>query len=398
MEWFALIIPILTIIALRLFCERAMAWWEYSLPILVSVLIIGGGKLVAEKITIQSTEYHGGCLTKAVYFERWDEEVPCTHAKYRTETYSCGTSKSPSTCTRQVFDGYEHAYDVDDHPECWKISDSNGYVFNITENEFNRLSTLFKSRDFMEMNRNYHRIDGDAYVATWNRDHETLQPVTSTHRYENRVAHARGVYSYPTIDKTKTPVFDYPEIDNYTVSSILSQKVTQGPKIVRQQTYWAGSEDIDKVNAILGASKKIRIWILIWEGDVSRQVGLDQEAYWKGSNKNELVICINVRSHQDRTVNWCHVFSWSKSEYLKSSISSYLSVDHPQLDLKEFATFLEPQVKENWVKRNWHDFDFISVEPPTWAMWTIWILTVLSTGGVAVYCVRNEFGDKSETV
>jgi hypothetical protein len=402
MEWLALIVPVIAIVVLRVFFARKMTWWEFGLPILASVLVIWLGKFCAEKVTVAATEYWGGWMTKAVDFEEWDEEVPCRHPIYRTETYDCGTSKSPQTCTREVLVGYEHPYDVDDHPEHWQIEDSNGFVFETSQGEYNRLSALFHSHEFLDMHRNYHSINGNAYVANWNNDRATLQPVTSTHHYENRVAHATGIYHYPDIDKTKTPVADYPEVDNYTVSSVISinpqvgwTKDHQLKTTVARGASWNGSEELDKVNAVLGAKKKIRIWLIIWEGNVDRQVGLDQEAYWKGSNKNEIVICVNVKSHSDPTVNWCHVFSWSQSEELKTAIKSYVSIDNTKLDVASLATWLEPKVTDMWTKRNWHDFDFITVEPPTWAKWTIWILTILVNIGVVAFCACNDFHDGS---
>lgn len=373
-------VPILAVVALRVFFPRKMTWWEFVIPLAVSAVVIFVGKLCADKIAVMDTEYWGGWMTKAVYFEPWDEEVPCSHARYRTETRTTTDSKgNVSTYTEQVFDGYEHPYDVSNHGPKWQIEDSNEFVFDISQSEFERLADLFRSRRKVELNRDYHSIDGDAFVADWPGDRETLQPVTSVHSYENRVAKSRSLYSYMEVDPRKTPVFDYPDVDNYTVSSVVSR------------SSWPGSAEIDKVNALLGASKKVRVWVVVWEGALDRSVALDQEAYWKGGNKNELVVCVNVNSIQDPTVNWCEVFSWSNSEDLKVAIESFVSVDNTRLDMTALAHFLEREIADRWEKRNWHDFDYLDVQPPTWAIVLIWVFTCLATAFSSFFCLTNDY-------
>jgi hypothetical protein len=375
MEWLPLILPIIAVIAMRVFWSRNLVWWEFSLPLVCCVLVIGIAKLCAQTFMVQDVEYWGGWMTQAAYFEPWDEEVPCTHARYHT-VYS--TDSKGNTTSSQVFDGWEHPYDVDYHRPKWQVEDSNGFVFNVTQQDFEYYARIWHSREFRDMHRDYHRLDGDAYVALWPKDFDTLQPVTSIHSYQNRVARSHSIYEYPEIDPKRTPVYDYPQVNNFTCPSVLSASP------------WPGADGIDKINALLGASKKVRIWVLIWEGDLPRQIGLNQEAYWKGSNKNELVICLNVKSKQNPTINWCHIFTWSQSEELKSSIKGFLGIDHTQLDFKTLTPFLKQQVQDHWTKRNWHDFDYLSVELSTGWMIFIWILTAAVTIGTSYYCVVNE--------
>ena len=354
-----------------------MTLWEFFIPLGVGVMTIFLVKTISENMSVTDTEYWGGWVNKAVYYEPWDERVSCTHAKYRTETYDCGDSKSPRTCTREVFDGYQHSYDVDYHPSHWEVIDSNGETWNISESTYNYFAALYKSNNFVELNRSYHSIDGDSYEATWNGDWGTLSPTTKRHSYVNKVANSTNVYEFRHIEKNKTPVFDYPNEEGFNVQSVLST------------SYWSNSKEIDKINAKLGAKKKVRVWVLIWEGHQDRQVALDQEAYWKGGNKNELVICINVNSKFDPTVNWCHVFSWSDSEELKTSIKSFVSIDNNQLDLKKLSEFLQPEIESKWVKKNWHEFDYLEVQTPGWALVLIWSLVSALTIGTSLWCIMN---------
>lgn len=379
MEYAALSIPIVWAFVARLFFHRKVTWWELLIPTAVVFLVVLATKSIAEHTELKDTEYWGGWVTHVTYEEPWDEKVSCSHAKYRTEYYSCGTAERPQTCSREVFDGYEHSYDVDYHEASWTTTDSNDFTFSISQERFEKYCDRFGNREFVELNRDFHRIDGDSYVTKWKGDRATLTPTVTTHTFDNKVAKSKSIYSYPDVDPKKTPVYDYPQIRDYTDSSVLSK------------TKFKGAEEIDKVNAVLGAKKKVRIWLLIYEGNVPRQVGLDQEAYWKGSNKNELVICVNVKSKDDPTVNWAHVFSWSTSENLKTAIESYLVVDNPKMDLISFAQFLELEVETKWVKRNWHDFDYLSIETPAWVVWVSWILVMLITCGLAYFFMTNEY-------
>ena len=374
MEWFALIIPIIGGILLKVFANKLMRWWEFFIPFAVSVVVIFLGKTVAEKIAVMDTEYWGGWITNVTYYEPWDEEVPCRHPIYRTVTH---TDSKGNTYTTQEFAGWQHSYDVDYHGPEWIVEGSNNESISVDQSKYLELKNIFKNSIFKDMHRDYHSIDGDAWVSEYPGGMDILQPITTTHTYENRVAKSRGVYSFKEVDPSKTSVFEYPDRDYFNTSSVLSKSA------------WPNSDKIDKLNALLGAEKKIRIWVLIWEGNVGREVFYDQMAYWKGGNKNELVICLNVKSAADPVVQWCEVFSWSKSENLKTAIKSYLSIDNSVLDLKEFAKWLEPEVRTKWEKRNWHDFDFLSVEPPMWAIVLIWLFTIGATVGAGYYCLNN---------
>ena len=377
MAWLALIIPVIAMIVLRIFFSKQMTLWEFFIPLGVGLMLIFTVKTISENLSVTDTEYWGGWVEKAVYYEPWDERVSCTHAKYRTETYDCGDSKTPRTCTREVFDGYEHMYDVSYHPEHWKVVDSNNETWNIKKSTYDYFSALYESNSFVELNRSYHSIDGDSYEATWNGDWDTLSPTTKKHSYVNKVANSTSVYEFRYIDKNKTDVFDYPNDEGFNTQSVLSS------------SHWSNSNEIDKINASLGAKKKIRVWILIWEGKTDRQVAFDQEAYWKGGNKNELVICINVNSKSDPTVNWCHVFSWSDSEELKTSIKSFISIDNNKLDMIKLSEFLKPEIEAKWVKKNWHEFDYLEVQTPAWALVLIWALVLASTIGTSLWCIMN---------
>jgi len=383
--WLPVVLSIAVTLGVKYYFQKEITLWEMALPPIVTLITVLVVNSIALNLTTRDTEYWGGWVTKAVYYERWDEEVPCIHARYRTETYDCGTSDKPATCSRQVFDGWEHMYDVDDHPEHWVAETSNDTEYEITRNYFTLLCSQFNNKSFQDMHRDYHRIDGDAYVTEWDSKFDTVESVVEKHTYTNKVANSTSLFKFPEIDPKTTPVFAYPDVNGFSCPSVLG-----APGL-------PNSEDIDKVNSLLGASSKIKVWVLIWEGYFDRQVAFDQKAFWKGSNKNELVICININSVKDPKVNWCEVFSWSDSEELKTSIVSFVSEENKTLDLKELANYLYKNIPSKWTKKNWHDFDYISVDIPPLGLFFIWLVAVLSTGGTLYWSIVNEHRENDRT-
>src|SRR5271157_3487331 len=113
--WTALLIPVIFTGILYFKYEKETTKWEMCLPLLVSFFLCLGSKALIEKIQTADTEYWSGYVIHSQYFEEWNEKVSCRHPKYHTDSKG-----------RSCFDGYEHSYDVDDHPPQWEVTDSNG--------------------------------------------------------------------------------------------------------------------------------------------------------------------------------------------------------------------------------------------------------------------------------
>jgi hypothetical protein len=326
--WFALIIPIVTAVIMAALFRHKIAWWEYGMPLVVSFLLIGMCKGCSEAIQTRDTEYWGGYITSATYYEDWNERVSCRHPKYRTErrtrtvTDSRGRSRTESY-TVQVQDGYHHPYDVDYHPERWVAETSNGDELSISSDTWRYYTEVFENRTFRELNRDYHTNDGDAYDTVWNQKFETVQPVVTTHTYENRVQASNSVFNYKELtDKEKKGLIDYVYEGPLQTPSVLPEGI-------------AGADHIDKMNALLGRKHQIRVWVLLYR-DQPRDISKRQEALWKGGNKNELVICVGLNKANE--VQWAEVFSWTKREDLKVSVRDYIQAQK-KLDLVALTPF-----------------------------------------------------------
>lgn len=367
--WLALLIPVITATILYYKFNHKTLWWEFLIPFGVSVLLIVIFKFGIEKIQTRDTEYWGGWATKAEYYEDWNELVHYTE----TETY---TDSRGRTRSRTV-----HKTRVDYHPPVWQVVDSNGISVMVDSGTFEYLCSKFRNRKFVELHRAYHTDDGDLYVTTWNQEESTLTPVVTSHSYENRVAVSHSVFNFPEVDPKTYGLFEYPEIVGYfNCPSIL------GPG---DETFAEAHQMLNIANAKLGAPKQVRMMILVFKNQPI-QAGFDQQSYWKGGNKNEFIITIGV--DDSNNIQWCHPFSWSDSESLKIETRDFV-INQKTLNLKTLVDWMVPQVAENYVRKEFAQFSYISVDPPGWAVFLTFLVVGMINGGISWWVVVNEFNE-----
>lgn len=367
-------IPILSIPLLWWRWSAKLAIWELLILVGTPIVLTWGAKASCEAAQIHATEYWGSWVSTAEYYEDWDEEVSCRHPKYRTETR---TDSKGNTYTEQVFDGYEHLYDVDYHPPYWQVNDSLGTTISTDQVLFESLSKRWKSRKFVDLHRSYHSNDGDKYVATWDAQPATLEPVTTSHSYENRVQASKSIVNYREVNPEDYDLYEHPKISGfYRQHSILGKGGA---------THVEAENKLDYLNATLGSTKQVRMYILIFK-DKPLEAALEQEAFWKGGHKNELVTCVGVDGSFE--VKWAYIFSWSKSETLKVEMRDFLA-QQKTLDLAAYVDWLGPQVVTSYIRFDWHTFDYLTVEPPGWIVTLVFFLTILVNGGLAIWTVNN---------
>lgn len=367
MDWLSIFIPICICLFVHYFWNKHITWWEVCLPMLPAFLIIPSCEYLGESYQTRDTEYLGSHVVEIRYYEQWDEYIH--RICYRTIKSGKSTISIPYDCSY-----------VDNHPEYWLAIDSVGNQFDITKDKYKELLIKFGTTPiFVDMERNYHRIDGDMYKVVFTGPRERLEPITTSESYENRVAVSNSTFNFPEV-VDKTGLFEYPELSTFKYPSIL------GPHNYEEQialNYW---------NAILGPMKEVRIWLLIFDTpELSK--GFDQQAYWKGGNKNEIILCV------DKHKRWSHCFSWSEVDSLKIDIRDY-SLKHSISDTIEY---MGTEIQKRFVRKNFHDFDYLEVETPTWAVIMIYVMVTITSIGVAVYIINNEvdnneyilFGPKS---
>ncbi len=384
MEWFAILIPIIAGIVAHCVEHRRITWWEALLPMLPVLVLVPVTRLCVETSLTTDTERHGGWCVEAVYVEDWDEWIT------KTCTREVGSGKNKRTET------YDCSY-RDYHPPYWYLKDSNGYRVSLTESQFEQIAKRFGNRRFVDMHRWYYRDDGDEYHSVYLNEPSKLQPVTTTHRYENRIQATHGVVDFPTIPESEARekgLYDYPRLLDCLEDSPVLSTVTYSPELHN----WLAT-----YNATHGRSKQVRIWLLIFKNK-PMSVAFEQESYWKGGNKNEFVVCINC-DETGRYSQWCRCFCWSPDgntsndmakETIEAYITMYAASNSLHGDKRNFKPDLElgkvitDTVGKHFVRKPFKEFSYLTVDTPTWGVVLIYILTILSTTCVLAAVLNND--------
>ena len=364
--WLSLLIPFIAVLVLALRFRRKMTWWEYLIVFGIPCILVVVCKILAVEWQSDTKEWWNSYVTGAAYYEDWDEWVVQTC--YRE--VSCGkncTTMVPYDCSHSVY-----------HPACWELTDNLGSTYHVNSDYYAYLVKLWGNQAFKDLNRSYYTNDGDEYYTRYDDIFDHSIPLVTQHHYENRVRSSRSVFNFQEValeDVKKFGLYDYPKYSGvFDYNPILGQG-GPSPASVRLQRY----------NGQLGACKRVHMLILVFAGQ-PLQAGFMQEAYWKGGNKNEFILCIGT---QGKKITWTKVISWTDVGALKACVARRVR-EMDSLDMAGVVDLVASEVKAKFVKKNFRDFDYITVEPTDRAVMITFILTFLATVGLGIYCVFND--------
>lgn len=367
MIYFAILIPVLTIISLHVFYHEHMAWWENLTQLLIPIGFIILFKFLAIQNLTSDTEYLGSYATEAWYEEQWNEYIHQTC----TRTVSCGKNCT----TTQV---YDCSY-VDNHPEQYYLKTGLG-VFDINRKQWLSLRDRWNGAEFREMNRNYHSEDGDAYICYWDKKPETIESVTKEHAYENRTQAASSVYNFQNVSKeeiSKYGLYQYPAIIGHKQPALLGYKDDSANAL------------LDYMNATMGVIYQVRVYLLVYQ-DQPENVSLLQEALWQGGNKNELILTVGI--DDANRVEWARVLTWCENQEIFTSIRDEI-VKQDAFDAYQAVLIIQNAIKTKWKRREFKEFNYLQVEPTGWQIVGCCVLTLMFCVGLAVWHVRNEIDE-----
>lgn len=313
-------------------------------------------------------ETWSGQITEAQYQPQWVEYYE--YAVYRTEWYSVSDSdgKGSHMESRQVFDHWEPTTET--HPRRWFKYDTFGRTFSISEAEYVQILGKFGRRDTRPGVRstyehNSHMLSGDPndYYAVNATGY--IFPVTDVRHWSNRVKASPSAFSFPQVP-LDAPVYEYPKNKN----PFASDRLLGTAKGAVSTLAW------DQMNARLGPTKKVNV-ILVGYGDKDSSVAELQKSKWIGGKKNDIVVCYggDADPHKAR---WAKVFGWSDSDICKYEVQTVL-LQNPVDD--SIIPKIEKEIWRGYVIKDWHQFDYLTVEPPRWSYW-VYLLAVVVTQGL----------------
>lgn len=374
MDFLIYIIPFLVSVFLLFFFRKKVVWWEYivmiAVPIVVSLIV----RLIMVSYNNTDTEYLGDYITKVRHYDDWDEWV------HRTCTR---TVKSGKTTITKTYDCSYRQY----HPERWSYFDQDGeehWLFY--EEEFDEIVRRFGTKMiFVDMHRRYYTDDGDAQEYRWNGSEKTAWPVTHSHTYKNKLQNSRSIFNFEEIDKEyadSVGLYDYPPIEMYDQNPILSHTI----KLPKNQ-----EDALRYTNGFYGKKYQFRVFVLLFENkDI--EISEKQRSYWKGGNKNELVVCLGVK---DNKVDWCNAFSWCDVPTIDVKTETYF-IQNDTLDLKAYSDLLRESLDNGeWVRKNFEDFSYLKPELSLTQQIWILVISILLNVGFAIFVIKNNFENEN---
>jgi len=384
MEIIVYFIPFLISILLLIFFKKEMVWWEYVVLIIPSVLLTLVTQLIMTSANAHDIEYHGDYITKVRHYDPWDEWITqrCTRSVpagtdsdgntiYRTETYDCSYRKY--------------------HPDNWSYFDSRGneHMWYFTETQFDYVKNRFKTPSiFVDMNRRYYRLDGDAQDYLWDGRINTAQTITTEHSYKNKVKASNSIFKYSDITKKeakKLGLFEYPEISDVW-------GLDQNPILVADSLNLyirkSAIDSVKYVNGRYGRDKQFRTFILIFDGTKnSVEISEMQKGYWQGGNKNEIVICLGCNNKGE--VLWVNAFSWEDAPILAVGARNWWNEHSTHLDFKSFSEWLKTALNE-WERKEFADFEYIKVQLKQWQNILLLVLTIVANIVISILLIVND--------
>lgn len=374
-----MIIPVLFGAYLFFYQKRWMLWWEFLIPFGASFLLIVIFKYSVETVQTADTEYWGNTIVRVEYYEDWNEYIQ------KTCEDKCCCDKDGNNCTITY---YDCSY-VDYHPARYVAIDSQGEEYSISSDQYASFVRKFGQPTFTELSRNYHTDDGDLWTTTWGGSMKNFEPITTSHTYENRPQVASSVFSFPTVteqEKKEHKLFEYPEIRSWRkLPGILADSAYAVPDSANILMNW--------LNSTLGDKKQVRSWLLVYR-NAPAETGYLQEAYWKGGNKNEVIVMVSLDNANK--VQWVKVSSWCEVELLKIEIRNHIK-KMKVFDPVNTVKFMHQEINAKFVRKQFKDFDYLTVEPPTWAIIVTFIVTLLANIGTSLWLVKNHFNEEEES-
>lgn len=321
-----------------------------------------------------ATEVWSGKITNVKHVEEYEE---WHEPEYEDVEVKDSKGKVVSTTRVLVRDGYwEHHYATNSI----KTSD-NGWI-NVSQNPDGDI----------KFNDNYPNTD-EELEKYW----KIGLPSASSHTYENKVQASYSIYRHKDINVKDYPGLpEYPKsINNYINIDRIIGDIPNKDESLKKLAEWNTElnkdiPDPDKPGKTR-SYKQVNV-IFVNLGDVSEDYGFALQDYWQGGNKNDFVIAFG--SDNKNNVTWVYPFSWSEVEILKINIRDYM------LDIKSINDFpkiiddVNSMIEKDFVRKQFADFSYLSIEVKTWAIVLIWILNVIIFFGGFAF-VTEEYNGKN---
>lgn len=356
------------------FLNRQVVWQEWVGSAGVAFFVALFVSLIACAGMTEDYEMWSGQIVRAVHYPEWIEEY--LEAVYRTVTH---TDSNGNTYTTQEFSHFETRHRT--HSEYWEAETSLDYSKNINRNFFEEISRNFNNLTTEKPYKGgFDGGDPNIYVA-YNKS-GYVYPVTDTRRFENRVKAAPTVFSFPKVPNN-LPIYEWNDThDDWLHSGRLLGCAGRNIELLA----------FDRMNSYLGPHKRVNVIMIGFAPSDGSDLAHWQEAKWVGGKKNDLVLCYGGWT-TNRIPTWSYVFGWTEQEIVKRNLETLL-LTHP-MDTS-ILPLIQKEIEDHYLIKDWSKFDYISIEPATWAYVMYFIFMILAQAGYWCWAFTNDI-DKEET-
>ena len=142
-------------------------------------------------------------------------------------------------------------------------------------------------------------------------------------------------------------------------------------------------------NATLGQKDHVRIFLLVWKNK-DRHIMTQQEHFWRGANRNGLVLCCGLSS--SGLIQWTDGFCHHPDGYAGnfSLLNTWKSSPKGKLDLSDFGFIENGTLSRLWKPKPIEELEYVPVETPLWAIILTHVSTLAAVVGIGVWCVKND--------
>jgi hypothetical protein len=345
--------------------DKKIVWFEWLGGTAVAFLTAAIFHFCAVHGMMSDTETWSGYITKAVHFPRWVEEYQEMH------TRTVGSGKNAHTETYWTTEHRTHS----EHWTAYTQYDDH----DIAPEFFEEITHNFRSLVTENGNKSgFYSGDPNVYVS-YNQT-GFIYPTTLSKHWENRLKAAPSVFSFVKVP-TNVNVYAWPENPDWRVSE----------RLMGTASALYNQLEFDRMNSRLGPSKKVNVIMVGFDGTADTSMADWQEAKWTGGRKNDLVICFGGQT-RNKPATWSHVFGWSESFLAKRDIET-LMLKYPASP--QLMGLIEKEISTNYEIKNWHKFDYITVEPPTWC-YTVFFIVLLVTQVILYFFLHNNNETKDD--
>lgn len=365
-----ILIPIIFIIVLFFLFKKKITFLEYLGLLIPSIMIIVIAKAISDGSQNYDSEILGEYTVKISYFEEWNEYIQ------RTCTRQVPSGTDSNGNTRYTTETYDCSYVAYHAPEYIAYFNT-GNAMNISESEYLKYKKIWKNSTYIDMDRDYHSIDGDCYSSKWDGKFDNILYHNYLSSYTNKVQNSNSIFSFQEVDTSySNHLYKFPEKDRDIRSYYSNFKISK--KL---------NDDMERYNSLMGMQYEVRMHVLLFKNR-SYDYGVMQESFWKGGNKNELNVCIGV--NDSLFINWVYVFTWSGNKMIKAELEDKIN------DMGKFCgncvnSLIVEEVKNSWQRKHFSDFDYLQNEPSSFTVGITFVSILILCIGMSIFIVRNEY-------